>query len=86
MTDQERKEALNEKFQILEGWKDNIEFRVKEKEDDATRINTKLLAHLENLLINTSLLALTNEQISELIKQTSSFLVEIQLEAKTRGI
>lgn len=87
MTDEQRKQELHEKYK--EQWSQpgemDAEFRIKEKEADAERINVKLLGHLDSLLVNTSLLALTNEQLAELIKQCEAFCVELDTEAKRRA-
>ena len=87
MTDEQRKSELLDKYK--EQWGQpgemDVEFRIKEKEDDAARINEKLCGHLESLIKKTSLLALTNEQLAELIKQCTAFCAEINLEAKRRA-
>jgi hypothetical protein len=87
MTDEQRKSELLDKYK--EQWSQpgemDVEFRIKEKEEDAARINGKLCCHLESLIENTSLLALTNEQLVELIAKCDAFCAELDLEAKRRA-
>ena len=87
MPDEIRRQELHDKYK--EQWSHpgemDVAFRIKEKEDDAERINGKLLGHLDSLLVNASLLALTNEQLAELLKQSAAFTLELDLEAKRRA-
>lgn len=84
MTEEQRRKELSDKFKDLTGWAGDEEFRMKEKEEDAARICTKVTNQLDALLENTSLLALNNDQLAELLKKSISFTAELEAEARRR--
>jgi hypothetical protein len=80
-----RQQELCDKFKKSHGWPDHdVEFRIAEKERDAELICNKACACLDNLLNNTSLLALPNEKLKELYVKLNEVEALIETELRSR--
>jgi len=84
MSDSQRRNELTNKFAEREGWADGNEFRLQEKEDDAARIIQKLLNQIDSLKSNTSLLAIPNNLLMEVLNKLSEMTLEVDSEARRR--
>jgi hypothetical protein len=83
--DEVRQQELCDKFKKSLGWPDHdVEFRIAEKERDAEIQIQKASGCLDNLLLNTSLLAVSNEKLKELYLKLNEVEALIETELRSR--
>lgn len=85
ITNEQRQQELNDKFSLLEGWAGEEEYRIAEKEKDAKIILNKLIENTKNLKENTSLLALDDDNLAELLNKINTFSSEVAAEVSRRS-
>ena len=80
-----RQQELCDKFKKSHGWPDHdVEFRIAEKERDAEIQLSKIHTCLDNLLVNTSLLAVPNDKLVLLSKKLNEVVLLVDAESGSR--
>ena len=77
----QRRARLNEKFKDLIGWDAS---RIREKEDDGSRLSEKLTNIMKHILENTSLIALSDKSLTDLDAVLTYLKSEVDLEKQAR--
>jgi|CXWL01.1.fsa_nt_gi hypothetical protein len=84
-TDEQRRQELIVLYKNKLGWpEDDINFRVEEKERDASNILQKIIGQIDALVENVSLLALDNNQLLILKEKIDSVKLLIDSEITNR--